>query len=32
MRVFMKKIDGLDGKKFAIINTHAMKRKTGLRG
>ena len=32
MRVFMKKIDGLDGKKFAIINTHAMKKKDWLKG
>lgn len=32
MRVFMKKIDGLDGKKFAIINTHAMKKKNWLKG
>jgi len=32
MRAFMKKIDGLDGKKFAIINTHAMKKKNWLKG
>lgn len=32
MRVFMKKIKGLDGKKFAIINTHAMKKKNWLTG
>lgn len=32
MRVFMKKIKGLNGKKFAIINTHAMKKKNWLKG
>jgi len=32
MRVFMKRIEGLDGKKFAIINTHAMKKKSWLKG
>ena len=26
MRSFMKKIQGMDGKKYAIINTHGMKR------
>jgi hypothetical protein len=26
MRSFMKKLDGMDGKKYAIINTHGMQR------
>lgn len=31
MRKFMKKLSGMQGKKFAIINTHAMKRKNWLK-
>jgi flavodoxin len=30
MRKFMKKIKGLEGKKFGIINTHAMENKNWL--
>ena len=30
MRKFMKKIKGLDGKKYGIINTHAMENKNWL--
>ena len=26
MKSFMKKLDGMDGKKYGIINTHSMKR------
>lgn len=32
MRKFMKKLEGLEGKKFAIINTHGMKSKNWLKG
>ena len=31
MRNFMKKMDGLQGKKCAIINTHGMKKKNWLK-
>jgi len=30
MRIFMKKLKGMDGKKYGIINTHAMKNKNCL--
>jgi len=30
MRTFMKKLEGVDGKKYAIINTHCMKNKNWL--
>lgn len=31
MRQFLKKLDGMQEKKYAIINTHAMKRKNWLK-
>jgi flavodoxin len=31
MRRFMKKLDGMNEKKYAIINTHAMKKKNWLK-
>ncbi len=31
MRKFMKKLSGLDGKKYAIINTHGMKKRNWLK-
>lgn len=31
MRNFMKKLSGMQGKNFAIINTHGMKRKSWLK-
>jgi flavodoxin len=30
MRKLMKKLEGMDGKKYGIINTHAMKNRNGL--
>ncbi len=30
MRIFMKNLKGMDGKKYGIINTHAMKNKNCL--
>ena len=31
MKVFMKNIENMDGKKYGIINTHAMKKKNWLK-